>query len=367
MKYIFSIIVFLHGAIHLLGFIKAFKLAEVEQLTMNISKISGGFWLLAFILFIVAGISYLAEIDWWYFIAIFAVIISTILIFSAWSDAKFGTIANLLILLVAIVGYGTSTFRSKYENDVKEGLNQNAHIQQSLLTEKDIEHLPEPVKNYIRYAGALGKPKVNSFRLEFTGKIRKDEQSEWMPFTTVQYNFIESTTRLFFMNAEMKNLPVAGYHCFKNGKASMDIRLFSLFKVQYQSGQEMDTSETVTFFNDMCCMAPATLIDKRIKWLKVDGNKVHAEFVNNNITISAWLFFNEKSELVNFISEDRYASGENNTMEKLPWSTPLKEYKDLNGYKITGYAETIYTYPSGDFCYGTFNVSNIEYNCEELK
>ena len=125
MKYIFSIVVFLHGAIHLLGFIKAFKLAEVEQLTMNISKISGGFWLLAFILFIIAGISYLAELDWWYFIAILAVVISTILIISVWSDAKFGTIANLIILLVAIVGYGTSTFRSKYENDVKTRIESN--------------------------------------------------------------------------------------------------------------------------------------------------------------------------------------------------------------------------------------------------
>ena len=54
-------------------------------------------------------------------------------------------------------------------------------------------------------------------------------------------------------------------------------------------------------------------------------------------------------------------------MEKLPWSTPLKEYKEINGYKLTGYAEAIYTYPSGDFCYGTFNVSKIEYNSEELK
>lgn len=30
-----------------------------------------------------------------------------------------------------------------------------------------------------------------------------------------------------------KGLPVAGYHHFKNGKAVMDIRLLSLFKVQY--------------------------------------------------------------------------------------------------------------------------------------
>lgn len=94
---------------------------------------------------------------------------------------------------------------------------------------------------------------MNNFKIEFTGKIRKDEKSEWMPFTSEQYNFMENPTRLFFMKATMKGLPVAGYHCFKNGNAFMDIRLLSLFKVQYLAGTEMNLSETVTFL--MICAA----------------------------------------------------------------------------------------------------------------
>lgn len=168
-------------------------------------------------------------------------------------------------------------------------------------------------------------------------------------------------TRLFFMNATMKHLPIAGYHCFRNGRASMDIRLFSLFRVQYQEGREMDEAETVTFFNDMCCMAPPTLIDSRIKWLEVDGNNVKASFTNNNITVHAQLFFSENGALINFISEDRYNSDEG---KKMPWSTPLKDYKEVNGYQLVGNAETIYTYPDKDFCYGTFQLINVEYNCK---
>lgn len=112
-------------------------------------------------------------------------------------------------------------------------------------------------------------------------------------------------------------------------------------------------------------MAPATLIDNRIQWLEVDGNKVKASFTNNNITVSAWLYFNDTGELVNFISNDRYAVSEGNTMRKLPWSTPLKDYKVLNGTTIAGNADVIYSYPEGDFCYGTFSFRNIEYNCKE--
>jgi len=204
---------------------------------------------------------------------------------------------------------------------------------------------------------------VNNFKIEFTGKIRKDEKSEWMPFTCEQYNFMETPTRLFFMKAAMKGLPIGGYHSFKNGVAYMDIRLFSLFTVQYLDGMEMNLSETVTFFNDMCVVAPATLIDKRIKWLEVGNNKVKASFTNNNITVSAWLYFNDKGELINFISDDRYAG---DTGKQFPWATPLKDYQEINGYRLMKNAETIYSYPDRDLVYGTFKLTRIEYNCKGI-
>jgi len=361
MRIAFLILVIIHGLIHLFGFVKAFGLSEVKQLTQHISTSFGLFWLLAFIFFVMAAIMFAFKNSHWWWFGLIAVVTSQVLIVFFWHDAKFGSIANAIILIAVIIGYGTSGFYSKYQNDVKTGLQHTAYFPNSMLTESDIQQLPEPVKKYLRYTGSLGKPKVNNFKIEFTGKIRKNEQSEWMPFTSEQYDFMEIPTRLFFMKAVMKGLPVAGYHCFKNGVALMDIRLFSIFNVQYQDGAEMDLSETVTFFNDMCCMAPPTLIDKRIKWLAVEGNKVKASFTNNNITVSAWLYFNDEGELINFISDDRYSA---DAGKQLPWATPLKDYQEINGYKLMGNAEVIYSYPDRDLCYGTFKLINIEYNCK---
>ena len=278
-----------------------------------------------------------------------------------WNESKYWTIVNLIILIASVIGYGRWSFYRKYKRDVNTGLQQEAGMSNSILTESDIEHLPEPVKKYIRHTGSIGKPKVSNFKIEFSGKIRKDEQSDWMPFTSEQYNFLKNPTRLFFMKAVMKRLPVAGYHCYNNGKAFMDIRLLSLFKVQYKDGEEMNIAETVTFFNDMCCMAPPALTDKRINWLESDGNNVKASFTNNNITIYARLYFNDKGELINFISNDRYAA---DAGKKLQWATPLKNYKEINGYNLAGYAETIYSYPDGDLCYGIFKPVSIKYNCK---
>jgi hypothetical protein len=255
---------------------------------------------------------------------------------------------------------GEGKLQKQYRKDVTESL--SVQHQPSLLTMDDLDHLPGPVKKYIIYSGSIGKPKVDHFYIEFIGQLRKNAKSSWMPFASEQHNFMDLPTRLFFLRATMNHLPVSGYHRYKNGDASMDIRLFSLFKVQYQSGPEISRAETVTFFNDMCCLAPATLIDGRITWGNQTGNEVEAKFTVNNITISATLYFNDTGQLVNFISNDRYALQEDGTMKRFQWSTPLHDYKEISGYRLAGSAETVYGYPEGDFCYGRFKLSNISCN-----
>jgi hypothetical protein len=359
----FSFIVFIHGLIHLMGFAKAFKLAEISQLTLPISPLRGVCWLAAMFLFLASIPLLLFKKEAWWQVAIAAGLLSQTLILLSWQDAKFGTIANIIIFSVAIFSCAEWHFHHLYANEVKAEITLGSQPS-ALLTEADLAPLPDPIKKYIRLSGALGKPKVTNFRISFTGKIRKNQQSAWMPFTSEQYNFMEPVTRLFFMKATMKGLPVAGYHRFKDGKATMDIRLWSLAPVAYQAGDEMNVAETVTFFNDMCCMAPATLIDKRIKWSEIESKKVKAEFTNNKITITAWLDFNEQGELVNFISDDRFAV---DAGRKLRWSTPLKDYRGFNGYRIPSYAEAIYSYPEGNLSYGALIVSQVEYNCRDFR
>ncbi len=361
-KYIFIFILLVHGLIHFMGFSKAFGYGNITQITSEISKTLGVLWFIASVLFIFSLIFYVFKYDYWPYLAIIAVVLSQILIINSWQDARFGTIANALILLAAILGFFQIRFKNTFKNEVKNTLLDCRNLQKTILSESDIKELPEPVKKYIRYTSSIGKPKIINFRADFSGKIRDHAKPTWMKLTSQQYNCIAKPTRLFYLDAIMKMLPVAGFHCFKNGTAFMDIRLFSLFKVQYQAGPEMDISETVTFFNDMCVMAPAALIDKRIEWLEAESNKVKANFTYNGITISAWLFFNERGELVNFVSEDRYALCENGTISKHKWSTPLRDYQFINGYRLATYAETIYTYPDGDFTYATFTVKDIRYN-----
>jgi hypothetical protein len=49
----------------LMGFVKAFQLAEVSQLTQNIHKPIGLLWLISTLLFITAAAIFLLNNDWW--------------------------------------------------------------------------------------------------------------------------------------------------------------------------------------------------------------------------------------------------------------------------------------------------------------
>lgn len=363
LRLLFICLFFLHGLLHLLGFIKAFNVLDVSQLNVYIPKLSGLAWLLAAVLFIASFGLYVSGNPWWLY-ALVAISLSQLLVIATWTDARWATVANIIILLVAIADYAAYKYEQRFKLDVTLAQSITRQEVSPIISETDIIHLPVAIQRYLRYTGCIGMPRVNNFRVMFEGKIRKNNTSSWMPFTSVQYNIMNSASRYFFMKAKMIGLPVTGYHYYNAGKTFMDIRLLSLFKVQYQAGSIMDTAETVTFFNDMCCMAPATLMDARIHWLEADSNHVKAAFTNKGITITAVLYFNKDGALINFVSGDRYAAGDNGKMERIQWSTPLQEYTYINGYHIASYAETIYNYPAGDLIYGTFRLKELQYNVQ---
>jgi hypothetical protein len=278
------------------------------------------------------------------------------------------TITTIIILIALTISlYYSQGMKRLYKKEVKIGIERIKGIQPGIVTENDILHLPAIVQQYLHYTGVVGREKVMNFRVEFEGRIRSNPSDGWMKLNSVQYNFTDKPTRIFYIKASKMGIPALGIHLYKNETAIMLIKMLGLFTVADAKGTEMNQGETVTVFNDMCLMAPATLIDKNIQWESVDSLTVKAKFTNGGITIGATLFFNEKGELINFISYDRFETKDGQTYLNYPWKTPVMEYKLINGYRLALGGQTIYEHPEGDFCYGEFIIKNIEYNCKELK
>jgi hypothetical protein len=364
MTTVFAIILVLHGLIHLLGFAKAFALADLQQLTQPIAPTLGAFWLLAALLFLAAAVALFAWPRGWWAIAAPAVVVSMTVIMSSWADAKFGAPINLIALIGVIFGFlaqGPASLRAAYERDVDRA---TAHAAPAdPVIDADLEHLPAPVQRYLRWAGVVGQPRVRSFRVRMHGRIRNSPAARWIPFVAEQYNFAEAPARLFYLSGSMFAIPVQGYHRYVGSSATMKVKAAAVVPVVDASGPEMDQGETVTMFNDMCVMAPSTLIDPAIEWEVVDHHTARARFTNAGHTIRAELSVGDAGELTNFVSDDRYqTSPDGRTMKQVRWSTPLSGYRWFGPVRLAVAGEARWHEASGEYAYIELVFDDIQYN-----
>lgn len=157
MKYVLAALLVLHGLIHLMGFFKAFGLAELPQLAGPISRPMGVLWLSAGLLTVVAAGLLFAVPRWWWLAGLASVLLSQAVIISSWSDARFGTVANAVTLVAVVLTVflsGPASLHAEYERRVQAGLQRSTP--QPLVTEADLAPLPELVAKYLRRSGVVG-------------------------------------------------------------------------------------------------------------------------------------------------------------------------------------------------------------------
>lgn len=363
MRIAFALLLAIHGAIHALGFVKGFGLAEVVSLKEPVGPHAGVLWLAAGLGFLAAAGMFLAAPARWWIVGLPALALSQALIASSWTDARFGTLVNVIVLIPLALGMleaSPGSFSSMYQRESRRHL---ALLPAAApdVTEADLAPLPPLVQVWLRRAGVVGKPRVLGFRARFHGRFRQGFDSPWMRFTSEQHNFVQPSARLFLMRASLFGLPLDGYHDFVGSEARFRVRALSLAQVVDGKGPAMNQSETVTLFNDLCVLAPAALVDLPVRWTIIDDLSVRGAFTRGDQTISAVLVFDGHGDLVDFISEDRYFSADGKTVEKLPWRTPLHDPRDFGGVRLPARGDATWRTPKGDFVYGEFTLDEVAY------
>ena len=363
MKTILAILLAAHGLLHLLGFSKAFALAKGDAIRQDISRPMGVLWLAAAVLFVAGAALVFAAPRWWWAPALVALVVSQVAIVAAWSDARFGTLPNAVILaavVVAILGFLPTSFRSVYRREVEAGLARATP--QLPVTEADLAPLPLPVQRYLRYAGVVGRSRVQSVRVKLAGEMRAAPDAAWMAITAEQHSFFDRPERIFLMRASRSGVPFEALHLYAGDAATMRVKLASVVPIVDAKGPEMNRAETVTMFNDMCVLAPATLLDSHVRWETRDAHTVAASFTNAGNTIAAVLSFDDAGALTSFASDDRLESADGKTFKSYRWTTPLRDYRDYHGTRLASHGEASWQHPEGEYVYARFDMIDVEYN-----
>ncbi|KUO63831.1 MAG: hypothetical protein APF84_14510 [Gracilibacter sp. BRH_c7a] len=107
LKWLLLAIIVIHGLIHIMGGVNELGITKIQELSgrtlftipSNLQMVLGVLWLVAVVLFFIAAFGLVTNQQWWRSAVLIAVTVSQILVIIWWPDAKFGTIANGLIIL----------------------------------------------------------------------------------------------------------------------------------------------------------------------------------------------------------------------------------------------------------------------------
>jgi hypothetical protein len=347
-KVIFILILGIHGLIHLLGFAKSINPGSITQLTGTISRPMGFMWFLVAMLFIIAAAGYAFDKSFWPFPALAAVVISQVLILFSWGDARFGTIANVIILVVALPALGNFMFSRKIHKEQKELLENIQAPGNRLIIQADIQHLPQPVQTWLKASGIIDRPPVTVVRLKQLGEMKTKPEGDWIPFTAEQYFDVSNPAFIWTTRVDvMPMIYMNGRDKFDAGKGEMLIKLLSLFNVVNEANNPIINSGSMTRFLAEICWFPSAAMADYITWDAIDSTSARATLTLDQERVSGIFRFNDQGDLIAF-EADRYYGGGPNAQKEL-WVIEMLDYAVFDGIRIPNKCSVTWKLDEGDF------------------
>lgn len=369
-RIVFSFIMFLHGLIHLLGFVKEWNLAQMKQLTgrtiislsSSLSKIVGILWLVACLLFITSVATYLLRKEWWWMIGGIAIVLSQILIFVYWKDAKFGTIANVIILLVIILSYGAWNF-DKMVNDELNSFLLEKRIEKRIVTAEMIDELPPVVQRWLDRSNIVGKEIIQVAQLKQRGEMKTKPEGSWMSVDAEQYITINPPAFLWIADVKSSFLHLSGRDKYESGRGHMLIKLFSLIPVVDARGKEIDQGALLRYLGEIVWVPSAALSDY-IRWEEVNSTTAKATMSHGGITASGIFKFDENGDFVSFEADRYYYRKEGSRLERWNITVDGKSYGEFEGIRIPVSLSVTWKFEKGDFTWYRLKIKEVNYNIQ---
>lgn len=360
MKWAFTFLLCIHGVIHLIGYVKAFFSSEIEKQVLGVPKLIGALWLVCFTMFIFTAASFFNNKKWFY-LAFIAVCLSQVLIILVWKEAKYGSIFNIIILLASISSFGSYQFNKMVQKESIAVFQNIETINSSVITKKDISHLPEIVQKWMTNSGVIGKHVTMSVRLKQKGQMKTKLNGKWMPFTAMQYFNAVNPAFVWTTKVDaMFGINMIGRDQLINGEAAMLIKVASIFTVVNQSNNEKINTGAMIRFLAETCWFPSGALNDYIIWEAIGDTSAKAILTIDNKSISGIFKFNTEGDILAFETNRYFGGNEDAKLEK--WTINMVEYKVFDGMKIPSKCQVIWKLKTGDFNWLNLEITDIEYN-----
>lgn len=197
--------------------------------------------------------------------------------------------------------------------------------EQEIFTEQLIQHLPEPLKKYLRICGYINEPIMYNADVVWEESfIKLKPDKDWARLETRQYNSVQPLSRIAYM--KFLSMPVSGRDIYRNGIGEIKGKLFNLFPIISGKGKEVSQSSLITIFCEFL-FSPGYILQDYVKWESVDAKTLRATLRDKDFIVSGIFHFDNEGLFLRLETEDRYYTGEKGNFIKKRFSAIVDFYQ----------------------------------------
>jgi hypothetical protein len=372
MRLALTLFIALHAAIHLLGFLKAWKLAALPALSgrtvvplgEGARRAFGLAWLAAALVLLGTSALRVAHSEAWWMVALPGIVLSQALIAFQWADAKAGTLGNVVIALSVVVAAATSRFEAGVVKEVRDLIGAAAPIDSGVVRREALERLPPPVARWLTRSGVVGKPEARTIRLRQRGEMRTSPSGEWMPARARQYFSVNPPGFVWSVDVTMARvIPIVGRDRYVHGRGQMRITAAALLDVVDASGEMIDQGTLLRYLGEIVWF-PSAALSAPIAWEPVDARHARATMSHAGVTASAVFGFDALDRFADLEARRYMGDGPRAKLER--WSVSARSWRTLSGIEIPVRGVVRWHLDSGEFEYYRWEILDIDYDVATL-
>ncbi|WP_435625270.1 DUF6544 family protein [Flagellimonas sp.] len=255
-----------------------------------------------------------------------------------------------VFLLPGSIFYAYYRFNKRVNKQAEFLFNLSGNTEK-LVSQEDLRHLPQIVRQYVLKVGVLGKCKDCHAIIKQSGNIRQEKNKRWMAFTAKQFM---SAKPLGFVWAA-RSFPIFVMDKSIAGEGETNVSFLGYLSLASEHSPKTHQSALGRCLGELV-LYPVGFLNKDISWEIIDETSVKATIVQNHTSIEGVFYFDENG-LINRFVTSRYRG---DSIEK--FTGKIMGYEQKAGLLVPTELNATWNLKEGDFEY--FNCKIIHYKVE---